>query len=120
MTVGCCKCHVNLDFNLHCALTTFIFILISVLVTGKGVSNEAEDKTYFFNTDYNKWTEGPPLQTNRIYHSCGKIKTNSQSNSFSVVVAGGYASSFGKLTSTEILDEGASEWRKGPGNTSST
>ncbi len=69
-------------------------------------------KTYLFNTENEIWTEGPPLKHKRKLHSCGRIKKNSQSQEFSIIVAGGYEGSY--LSSVEILDAGSNEWREGP------
>jgi hypothetical protein len=68
--------------------------------------------TYLFNTENEVWTEGPQLKHKRKLHSCGRIKKDSQSKEFSIIVAGGYEGSF--LSSVEILDAGSNEWREGP------
>jgi hypothetical protein len=44
---------------------------------------------------------------------CGMVKTGSKNHQFSVVVAGGRTTS-GLLSSVEILDDLAGEWRAGP------
>ena len=79
----------------------------TVLIIGDGSGN-----TYFFNTENEKWVEGPKPLSRRKFHSCGKIKKDSQSNHESVIVAGGENDVY--MSSVEILDAGASEWRTGP------
>ena len=80
-----------------------------------GRLDEFSDKkdTYYFDTTKSNphWGYGPALKVGREDHSCARIKTNSSSNQYSVIVVGG--SGYGKLASVEILDEGASEWRNG-------
>jgi hypothetical protein len=57
-------------------------------------------------------TAGPQLKHKRWQHSCGRIRTNIQSQDFTIIVAGGYDES--TLSSVEILDLGANKWRAGP------
>ena len=94
----------------HCMV---LLNLTTVMIIGgmQGESNYSAN-TYFFNTDNGEWVAGPMLFSSKYYLSCGKILNDSQSHKESVIVAGGcdsYASS-----SVEILDLGASQWRKGP------
>jgi hypothetical protein len=85
----------------------------TVMVIG-GIENQksSSNKTYFFNTENEIWTEGPQLKNIRKSHSCGTIRKNSQTQEFSVIVAGGRDSNK-ILSSVEILDPGSNEWRKG-------
>ena len=69
--------------------------------------------TYYYNTDNEQWTQGPSLKHARESHSCGMIRRNHRSQEKSVIVAGGFDFSC-CMTSVEILDEGATEWRQGP------
>ena len=73
-----------------------------------------EDKTFYFDTatTLQYWYQGPKIKFERDDHSCARIKTNSSSNQYSVIVAGRY--NYTKMKSVEILDVGASEWRSGP------
>jgi hypothetical protein len=84
----------------------------TVMVIGGAQSYQYSNKTYFFNTENEIWSEGPQLKNKRRGHSCGTIRKNSQSQEFSVIVAGGWDSN--KIfSSVEILDPGSNEWRKG-------
>ena len=75
-------------------------------------ANFNSSKTFFVNLDSGNWSTGPELKIGRSYHVCGKI---SQDGKFSIIVAGGYNNKFGfDLSSVEVLDEGATEWQKGP------
>jgi hypothetical protein len=78
-----------------------------------GVQNGYESSsTYLFNTENEIWTEGPELKIERAYHSCGRIRKISHSQDFSIIVAGGYDGF--SMSSVEIFDLGANEWREGP------
>ncbi len=74
--------------------------------------------TYLLNTAANnkEWIEGPTLNFGREAHSCGRIRKDSSSPLFSIIVVGGVngTNQYGGMKSVEILDEGASEWRNGP------
>ena len=88
----------------------------TVLMIG-GMQNYTEysPDTFYFNTDNEKWIEGPTLKAGRKYHSCGKIQSNSQSSEFSIIVAGGWDTpNTGPTSSVVILDVGSSKWRTGP------
>ena len=95
----------------------------TVLVIG-GLQNDEESpslKTFYFNTENGNWIDGPNLLSNRYRHSCGKLQEESESSQYSVIVAGGYNGPFFShenqtycMSSVEILDFGASAWRKGP------
>ena len=84
----------------------------SVMVIGGLDGYYGVPNTFIHNKGDDFWTKGPTLKTPRLSHSCGNINRNSQSLQQSVIVVGGYNS--GYLASTEILDEGAHEWREGP------
>jgi hypothetical protein len=93
----------------HCAV---LINSTTVMVIG-GIQNlQFSNKTYFFNTENEIWTEGPQLKNIRKSHSCGTIRKSSQSQEFSVIVAGG--DGYEIFASVEILDPGSNEWRKGP------
>jgi hypothetical protein len=109
----------SLPFELfhHCSV---LVNATTVMVIGRNLEAPLMTNTYFFNTNNEIWTKGPPLKNNRIRHSCGKIRKDSQSQELSILVAGGWG---GKgptpqegdlLSSVEILDLGAKEWRNGP------
>ncbi len=67
----------------------------------------------FILQDLNKgWDEGPLLNYARYAPSCARIRKNKTSFEFSVIVVGGHNGTF--MTSTEILDQGASIWQTGP------
>jgi hypothetical protein len=82
----------------------------TVMVIGGRQNRTSSSATYFFNTDKNTWTEGPKLKQARQGHSCGRVRN--QKEQYSLVVAGGFNGPL--LSSVEILDEGAGQWREGP------
>ncbi len=93
----------------HCS----VLVNLTTVMVISGYQNYFKSpSTYFFNSENNVWNEGPQLKYKRKLHSCGRIKRNSQSKEFSIIVAGGYEGSY--LSSVEILDEGSDEWREGP------
>jgi hypothetical protein len=83
-------------------------------IGGKQEEYPYEEETFYFDSadKYPMWRRGPSLNFGRDDHSCGRIKTNSSTNQFSVIVVGGF--NYTEMVSVEILDEGASEWRNGP------
>ena len=84
----------------------------TVMVIGGLQNDQKSSKTYYLNTEKEDWVEGPQLKTKRWFHSCGRIRKNSQSAELSVIVAGGFDKS--SLSSVEILDHGSTEWKVGP------
>ena len=66
--------------------------------------------TYFMSNTEKKWVPGPKMNVGRDYAGCAMIKRKSTSHEKSVIVVGGSS----KLSSVEILDVGASQWRNGP------
>jgi hypothetical protein len=56
---------------------------------------------------------GPPLKTARRQHSCARIRTDSQSTKFSIIVAVGLSVNSLQLFSVELLDETSNEWIEG-------
>ena len=70
--------------------------------------------TFYFNTENEKWVEGPRLLSSRISHSCGMLQKDRGSSEKSVIVAGGNNETHPFLSTVEILDFGESEWRTGP------
>ena len=85
------------------------------LIGGRQEDTFFSPKTYLFNTDDNiqEWVQGPSLNFGREEHRCARIKKDSSSLKFSIIVVGGN-NSRSYMSSVEILDEGASEWRNGP------
>ncbi len=51
---------------------------------------------------------------NYLFASCGRIRKDSHSQEFSIIVAGGHDEDGTRLSSVEILDLGSNEWRAGP------
>ena len=96
--------------TLHC--TTLVNSTTLLAIGGYG-NGSYLSTTFFFNSETEIWTEGPRLNRTRGSHSCGRIRKDSQSQDFSVIVAGGFLTS-GYTASVEILDEGSNEWRNGP------
>jgi hypothetical protein len=93
----------------HCMVTVNS---TTVMVIG-GYQNGYSGKTFYFTFGEESWTEGPALKKKRIYHSCGKIRRNKESQEMSIIAAGGWEGS-SYLSSVEILDEGSNEWQTGP------
>ena len=100
-----------LTIPLHCSV---LVNSTTLMLIGGWQNSELSSKTYYFNTEDEIWTEGPQLKNERYWHSCGRIRKNSQSEEFSIIVAGGFQGFFPILSSVEILDSGSNEWRKGP------
>jgi hypothetical protein len=94
----------------HCMVTVNS---TTVMVIGGRQNGQYSGKTFYFTFGEESWTEGPELKTKRVYHSCGKIRRNKDSQEMSIIVAGGqYVFSY--LSSVEILDEDSNEWQTGP------
>ncbi len=93
----------------HCMVTVNS---TTVMVIGGWSSG----KTFYFNFGEESWTEGPELKNYRVWHSCGKIRRNNESQDMSIIVAGGLNGLNGDyiMSSVEILDDGSNEWRTGP------
>ena len=81
----------------------------TIIVIGGGNN---EKNSHFFNSETGMWTEGPQLKEGRRLHSCGIVRKGKEE--FGVIVAGGEDVSYNKLSTVEMLDEGANEWRQGP------
>ena len=84
-----------------------------LIIGGRQNKEDFSPNTFYFNTEYEKWIEGPKLMFGRMYHSCGMLQKDSQSLQSSVIVAGGRGN-IEILSTVEILDVGASDWRAGP------
>ncbi len=93
----------------HCMVTVNSTTVMAIGGIQNGVIS---GKTFFFTLGEESWTEGPELKTKRVYHSCGKIRRNKESQEMSIIVAGGYDGNY--LSLVEILDEGSNEWQPGP------
>ena len=102
--------HLPHAVGLHCMV--LLNSTTVVIIGGWQAGYPDSPHTYFFNTENEKWTRGPGLLRGRIAHSCGKLRKDSGSSEMSIIVAGGLFSIF--LSSVEILDFGATEWRAGP------
>jgi hypothetical protein len=93
----------------HCMVTVNSKTVMGI---GGDQNGQTSGKTFYFTFGEESWTEGPELKNKRASHSCGKIRTNKESQEMSIIVAGGYAGS--RFSSVEILDEGFNEWQTGP------
>ena len=99
--------------RMHCS--TYVNESTPILIGGFQENSAYSEKTYLFNGT--EWSDGPTLIQGRNGHSCARISQNGSSQAFSIIVVGGYNFySGGHMSSVEILDEGASSWRPGPGN----
>jgi hypothetical protein len=94
----------------HCMVTVNS---TTVMAIGGYQNNQFSGKTFYFTFGEESWTEGPELKNKRLYHSCGKIRRNKESQEMSIIVAGGH-DGFSTLSSVEILDEGSNKWQTGP------
>jgi hypothetical protein len=83
----------------HCTIQFNSKILMSILVK----------ETYFMSSTETGWATGPSLIAERRWFGCGRILSNEQSNTFSVIVAGGESAG----VSVEVLDEMSGNWRAG-------
>ncbi len=83
----------------------------TVIVTG-GI--DFSRQTYILNTASEEgWTKGPKMHFGRQVHSCGRIRRNSQSCEYDVIVVGGENETH-PMTSVEIFDSQIGDWRAGP------
>jgi hypothetical protein len=94
----------------HCMVTVN---LTTVMVIDGYQNSKYSGKTFFFTLGEERWTEGPELKYKRIYHRCGKIRRDKDSQEMSIIVSGGYDGS-SYLSSVEILHESSNEWQTGP------
>ena len=71
--------------------------------------------TLLMNTEAQKleWIQGPKLNFGREGHSCARIRKDSSSLQFTVIVVGGWGDT-SATKSVEIFDEEQNEWRNGP------
>jgi hypothetical protein len=100
------------EVHLHC--NVFVNESTLILIGGFQEDSSYSAKTYYLNGI--EWSDGPSLSIGRNGHSCARIRQNGSSQSFSIIVVGGYNFyAGGHMNSVEILDEGASSWRPGPG-----
>ena len=84
-----------------------------MVIAGAQNGNYSAVQTFLLETGKDDWIEGPPLLSGRHAQSCGKIRQSIDNPQLSVIVVGGHDGSK-DINSTEILDVGASEWRRGP------
>jgi len=84
-----------------------------LMIGGEQNGTSYSSKTYFFNSEDNNWRDGPALKEGRNFPSCGKLKKDSQSSEYVVIVAGG-ADASSSITSIEVLEDGSSDWIEGP------
>jgi hypothetical protein len=96
--------------SFHCMVTVNS---TTVMVIGGHQNDHNLGKTFYFTIGEESWTEGPELRNNiRMYHSCGKIRRDKDSQEMSIIVAGGNDNSYS--LSVEILNKGSDEWQRGP------
>ena len=100
---------VNISY--HCAV---LVNSTTILIIGGDQNGIGESpNTYLFNTENEKWIEGPSLRIARENHGCAKIKEDDKSSAFNVIVVAGWTSSVDHR-SVEILGNLVSNWEKGP------
>ncbi len=84
------------------------------LIGGRLQHKNFKSNSYLLNTaaKSKEWIQGPPLKLGRNDHSCARIRKDSSSHQFSIIVVGGWGKDL--TPSVEVLDDGANEWRNGP------
>jgi len=97
------------ELQYHC---TVLLNSTAVMVIGGMNKTTYQSDVFYFNSNSEKWTKGSPLNKPRAGQSCGRVRKNSQSHHFSVIVVGGYDG--GHLSSVEVFDETAGVWNYGP------
>ena len=102
----------SVKISAHCMVMLNSSALL--IIGGKQDTVENSPKTHILNIKNQEWIEGPELKFGRRFQSCSRIPSKSQSSSYSIIVVGGEMNNVNILSSVEILDEGSSEWRKGP------
>jgi hypothetical protein len=102
----------TLPVNICCHCSVLVNSTTVMLIGGiKDAEHSAT--TFYFNTKNKIWVEGPTLKNKRAPAGCGRIRMDSQSQEFSTIVVGGFNGA-SKLSSVELLDDGAKKWRDGP------
>ncbi len=81
------------------------------MIGGAQEGRALSEKTYLLTNE--EWFDGPSLIQGQSSHSCARIRSNGSSQSYSIIVVGSTTNL--NLSSVEILDEGATFWRPGPG-----
>ena len=97
------------ELRYHC---TVLLNSTTVMVIGGMNKTTYSSEVFYFNSNSEKWTKGPPLNKPRPGLSCGRVRKNSQSHQFSVIVVGGFNG--GHLSSVEVFDEENGVWNYGP------
>ena len=103
----------TLPMSISCHCSVLVNSTTVMLVGGRKQNMEHSEQTFFLNTVNNVWVEGPALKNLRAPAGCGRIRKDSQSQEFSIIVVGGYNGT-SILSSVELLDDGAQNWRDGP------
>jgi hypothetical protein len=103
-----------LVLSFHCLVSLNETIIL--LIGGK--SNEATiSATFYYNIDFETWTEGPPLITARFSHSCALFKSPLHNHNDTVIVTGGYIIDINdeniEQSSTEFLNLDSNLWTSG-------
>jgi hypothetical protein len=96
----------------HCTVT---INSTTVMAIGGYQNDKLAGNTFYFTFGGKNWSVGPALKYPRYMLSCGRIMTDPTNQQMSVLVAGGSNGLRESMSSVEILDEGTSEWRNGPG-----
>ena len=108
----------NLPVQIHHHCMVLVNATTLMIISG---SQNGEDEfgvdpsanTFYFNTDNGIWKPGPNLNNGRSYFGCARIRQDSKSLQYSIIVAGGFDGT-SYLSSVELLDAGATTWRTGP------
>jgi hypothetical protein len=103
--------------DLPTQLTDHCMVKVSssiVMVIGGIQDEEVSKKTFLLDTKENVWKNGPSLQQERGYLSCGLIRSAKNSSEFSIIAVGGRLNDGPRFSTTEVLDQPNGEWRQGP------
>ena len=101
----------------HCMVTinsTFVMV-----VGGRQNGVDFSSRTFLLDITKCSWTEGPRLAEGRNSHRCMRIPKDESSSEMVTIVVGGLGvplagATVPRLNTTEILEDGSSQWRKGP------
>lgn len=93
----------------HCMVTINSTFVMAIGGRQNGINYTA--KTFFLDITKCSWKEGPQLAVGRNSHRCLRIAKDEGSSEMVTMVVGGIGTT---SASTEILEDGASQWRQGP------
>jgi hypothetical protein len=75
-----------LEVTAHCVLA--LNNATTLLIVGRIQGGTRVKTTFYYNSDYKTWTEGPSLITGTSYHSCALFKSPKHGHTDTVIVTG--------------------------------